>query len=183
MRRYVSLLNLWEVCIVPQNESYKDYARYAEHCLNVAHQLTDQELRRIHREMAAEWTGRCNSAPSQVLGKTPSQVRANTGGMRQAASDRVVLLDLRSKADGAFLLRSSADGGSSSGRQLKTPGLSQWGSSIRTETLLLLLTFSVSLLALLAGILRMLLYRDLVERQRDLVREVSIDLEDHAHSL
>ena len=40
---------------VPQNESYKDYARYAEHCLNVAHQLTDQESRRIHREMAAEW--------------------------------------------------------------------------------------------------------------------------------
>ena len=39
---------------VPQNESYKDYARYAEHCLNVAHQLTDQESRRIHREMAAE---------------------------------------------------------------------------------------------------------------------------------
>jgi hypothetical protein len=41
--------------IVPQNESYKDYARYVEHCLNVAQQLTDQESRRIHREMAAEW--------------------------------------------------------------------------------------------------------------------------------
>jgi hypothetical protein len=26
--------------IVPQNESYKDYARYAEHCLNVVNQLT-----------------------------------------------------------------------------------------------------------------------------------------------
>jgi hypothetical protein len=38
-----------------QNEGYKHYARYAEHCLSVAHQLTDQESRRLHREMAAEW--------------------------------------------------------------------------------------------------------------------------------
>ena len=40
---------------MPQNDSYKYYARFAEHCLNVAHQLTDQESRRLHREMAAEW--------------------------------------------------------------------------------------------------------------------------------
>jgi hypothetical protein len=37
-----------------QNEGYKHYARYAEHCLSVAHQLTDQESRRLHREMAAD---------------------------------------------------------------------------------------------------------------------------------
>jgi hypothetical protein len=38
---------------VPNN--YKDYARYAEHCLNMVASTTDQELRRIQREMAAEW--------------------------------------------------------------------------------------------------------------------------------
>jgi hypothetical protein len=32
---------------VPKNDKFNDYARYAEHCY--------QELRRIQREMAAEW--------------------------------------------------------------------------------------------------------------------------------
>jgi hypothetical protein len=33
----------------------KDYARFADHCLNMVASTTDQELRRIQREMAAEW--------------------------------------------------------------------------------------------------------------------------------
>jgi hypothetical protein len=40
---------------VPKNDKYKDYARYGECCLNMAAATTDQELRRIQREMAAEW--------------------------------------------------------------------------------------------------------------------------------
>ena len=40
---------------VPKNDTYKDYARYAEHCLNMIAGRTDKELRRIQREMAAEW--------------------------------------------------------------------------------------------------------------------------------
>jgi hypothetical protein len=38
---------------MPNN--YKDYARYAEHCLKIVAAITDQESRRIQREMAAEW--------------------------------------------------------------------------------------------------------------------------------
>jgi hypothetical protein len=37
------------------NDTYKDYARYAEHCLKMAAAITDQESRRIQREMAGEW--------------------------------------------------------------------------------------------------------------------------------
>ena len=37
------------------NDTYKDYARYAEHCLKMAAAITDQELRRIQCEMAGEW--------------------------------------------------------------------------------------------------------------------------------
>ena len=40
---------------MPKSDKFKDYARYAEHCLNMVAAPTDQELRRIHREMAAEW--------------------------------------------------------------------------------------------------------------------------------
>ena len=39
---------------VPKNDTYKDYAHYAEHCLNMMAETTDKELRRIQREMAAE---------------------------------------------------------------------------------------------------------------------------------
>ena len=47
---------------VPKNDTYKDYARYAEHCLNMMAGTTDEESRRIQREMAAEWrTDGCNS--------------------------------------------------------------------------------------------------------------------------
>jgi hypothetical protein len=40
---------------VPKNNKFKDYARYAEHCLNMVASTRDQELRCIQREMAAEW--------------------------------------------------------------------------------------------------------------------------------
>ena len=40
---------------VPKNDKFKDYARYAEHCLNMTAATTDQELRRVRREMALEW--------------------------------------------------------------------------------------------------------------------------------
>ena len=40
---------------MPKDDKFKDYAGYAEHCLNMVASTTDQELRRIEREMAAEW--------------------------------------------------------------------------------------------------------------------------------
>jgi hypothetical protein len=40
---------------MPKNDKYKDYARYAEHCLNMMAATTDQKSRSIEREMAAEW--------------------------------------------------------------------------------------------------------------------------------
>jgi hypothetical protein len=38
-----------------KNDKLRDYARYAAHCLNMMAATRDQELRRIQREMAAEW--------------------------------------------------------------------------------------------------------------------------------
>ena len=40
---------------VPKDDKLKDYARYAEHCLNMVASTGDRELRRIQREMAAKW--------------------------------------------------------------------------------------------------------------------------------
>jgi hypothetical protein len=40
---------------VPKNDKFKDYARYAEHCLNTSAATRDQESQRIQREMAIEW--------------------------------------------------------------------------------------------------------------------------------
>ena len=39
----------------PKNDKFKDYARYAEHCLNMVASTSDQKLRCIQREMAVEW--------------------------------------------------------------------------------------------------------------------------------
>jgi hypothetical protein len=39
----------------PKNDKFKDYTRYAEHCLNMVASTRDQELHCIQREMAAEW--------------------------------------------------------------------------------------------------------------------------------
>ena len=40
---------------MPKNDKFKDYTRYAEHCLNMVASTKDQESRCIQREMAAEW--------------------------------------------------------------------------------------------------------------------------------
>ncbi len=39
----------------PKNHKHKEYARYAEHCLNLVASTKDQDSRCINREMAAEW--------------------------------------------------------------------------------------------------------------------------------
>ena len=38
-----------------KNNTHKDYVRYAEHCLKLVPQATDQEYRNVQREMAAVW--------------------------------------------------------------------------------------------------------------------------------
>ena len=38
-----------------KNDKFKDYARYAGHCLNMVAATRDQESRSIQREMAVEW--------------------------------------------------------------------------------------------------------------------------------
>jgi len=40
---------------VPKSGKHKEYARYAEHCLNMVAATRDQDSRSINREMAAEW--------------------------------------------------------------------------------------------------------------------------------
>jgi hypothetical protein len=40
---------------IPMSYKYKEYARYAAHCLNIVSSTKDQEARAINREMAAEW--------------------------------------------------------------------------------------------------------------------------------
>ena len=40
---------------MPENDKFKDYTRHAEHCLNTVASTADQDSRRVHREMAAEW--------------------------------------------------------------------------------------------------------------------------------
>ena len=49
-RQIACLIRQGRVMTVPNN--YKDYARYAEHCLKIVTAITDQESRRIQREMA-----------------------------------------------------------------------------------------------------------------------------------
>jgi hypothetical protein len=39
----------------PETDKDAEYARYAEHCLNMVAATTDQQWRRVQREMAAEW--------------------------------------------------------------------------------------------------------------------------------
>jgi hypothetical protein len=46
---------------MPENDKFKDYARYAENCLNMNATTTDQESRSIQREMAAEWLRLANT--------------------------------------------------------------------------------------------------------------------------
>jgi hypothetical protein len=43
------------ILATPKNDKHKEYARYAEHCLNMVAATKDQGSRCINREMAAEW--------------------------------------------------------------------------------------------------------------------------------
>jgi hypothetical protein len=40
---------------IPKHDKHKDYVRYATHCLDMMPATTDQGVRAINREMAAEW--------------------------------------------------------------------------------------------------------------------------------
>ena len=40
---------------IPKHEKYKQYARYAAHCLNTLPITKDRDSRTIQREMAVEW--------------------------------------------------------------------------------------------------------------------------------
>jgi len=40
---------------IPKHDKHREYARYAQHCLEMAPVAPDQEYRAIQREMAAEW--------------------------------------------------------------------------------------------------------------------------------
>jgi hypothetical protein len=40
---------------LPKKDTFKDYTRYAERCLNMVAETTDQESHSLRREMAAEW--------------------------------------------------------------------------------------------------------------------------------
>ena len=39
----------------PKSDKHKEYAHYAEHCLQMMPVAPNQEYRAIQREMAAEW--------------------------------------------------------------------------------------------------------------------------------
>jgi hypothetical protein len=43
------------IMAIPTSYKYKEYARYAAHCLNMVAATKDQESRVINREMAVEW--------------------------------------------------------------------------------------------------------------------------------
>jgi hypothetical protein len=43
------------------NEKRKEYARYAQHCLQMVAAAKEQESRSIQREMAAEWLKLANA--------------------------------------------------------------------------------------------------------------------------
>jgi hypothetical protein len=47
--------------VVPPKTKYKEYARYAEHCLKMVPAIANQEYRAVQREMAAEWLKLANT--------------------------------------------------------------------------------------------------------------------------
>ena len=65
---------------VPKNDKFKDYARYAEHCLNMVAATTDQRI-----AFHSTRNGR-RMAKTSGYSSAPSQVQANANGMIQAAS-------------------------------------------------------------------------------------------------
>jgi hypothetical protein len=57
---------------VPKIDKHKEYASYAEHCLEMVPVAPSQEYRAIQREMAAEWL---KLADSILLGPTRAILR------------------------------------------------------------------------------------------------------------
>jgi hypothetical protein len=47
------------------NEKHRDYALYAEHCLNQVASAPDRKARRLLREMAAEWLNLAEQAETR----------------------------------------------------------------------------------------------------------------------
>jgi hypothetical protein len=60
------------IMVDPKNNKYKDYVRYATHCLEHVPVLADQDDRAISREMAAEWL---KLAEAIVEQSTPIKVK------------------------------------------------------------------------------------------------------------
>ena len=62
-----------------KNDKFREYARYAEYCLNMVASTRDQELRCAQREMAAEWLNpnayRRNPMPKDAHNKAAEHVR------------------------------------------------------------------------------------------------------------
>jgi hypothetical protein len=65
----------------------EDCARYAEHCLKMVPTITDQEPRRIQREMATEWRRLADAIrqPRRLAnanGMTAGRLGTKRGGLR-----------------------------------------------------------------------------------------------------
>jgi len=60
-----------------------EYTRYAEHCVNTARTLREQEARVLHREMAAEWIRLAQLAAEDVaLGARSVRLLGPKAGVR-----------------------------------------------------------------------------------------------------
>ena len=70
------------IMTVPKNDKSGDYARYAEHCLKMAAAITDQESRRIQREMAGEWLRLADTKLGALVG--PRNANGMTSGRAKA---------------------------------------------------------------------------------------------------
>ena len=53
-----------------QNDKRKDYVRYAEHCLKVVPDASDQEYSAVQRDMAFEWLKLADAALHPLKRKT-----------------------------------------------------------------------------------------------------------------
>jgi hypothetical protein len=50
------------VMAILNKDKHKEYSRFAAHCLEMVASTQDQEVRRVQREMAAEWMTLANAA-------------------------------------------------------------------------------------------------------------------------
>ena len=78
------------------NEKHRDYALYAEHCLNQVASAPDRKARRLLREMAAEWLNLAEQAETRDTVVVSSRsffdglLRAPFDGLVCAADDQFV---------------------------------------------------------------------------------------------